>query len=63
MMKPKRDQTSGASPVSPTLEFTAESLYNFMKEKFNELDEKWQQKHASKIYCTELKNKNRPLLK
>ena len=40
MTKPKRDKTSGASPVSPTLEFTAESLHNFMEGKFNELEEK-----------------------
>ena len=40
MTRPKRDKTSVASPVSPTLEFTAESLHNFMKEKFNELEEK-----------------------
>ena len=33
-------KTSGASRVSPTLEFTAQSLHNFMKEKFNELEEK-----------------------
>ena len=63
MTKPKRDKTSVASPVSPTLEFSAESLHNFMKEKFNELEEKVAKKHASKIYCTELMNKIKPLLK
>ena len=40
MTKPNRDKNSGASPVSLSLEFTAESLHNFMKEMSNELEEK-----------------------
>ena len=40
MTKPRKEKSSGVTPTDPALEFTVESLYKFMKEKLDDLDQK-----------------------
>ena len=53
MTKPKKEKSSGVTPRDPALEFTVESLYKFMKEKLDDLD----QNVATKSCIDKLLNK------